>query len=63
MMREKKSSGWRKSSLHEREMTTEPTLKERLVVNGGLLGEDGKLTEAGRQAIAGRWPVPAPTRR
>ena len=26
------------------------------------LGADGKLTEAGRQEIAGRWRVPGPTR-
>jgi hypothetical protein len=37
-------------------------LKERLV-NADLLGADGKLTEAGRQEIAGRWRVPGPTRR
>ena len=36
-------------------------LKEQLV-NADLLGADGKLTEAGRQEIAGRWRVPGPTR-
>jgi hypothetical protein len=36
-------------------------LKEQLV-NADFLGADGKLTEAGRQEIAGRWRVPGPTR-
>jgi hypothetical protein len=49
-------AGWNIAAIYDQGKE----LKE-LLVRLELLDEDGKITEAGRAEIAGRWRVPGPT--